>query len=92
MNIVSIFLILAFVLQTFAYFPLIRSINAIKNMDNIPYITLWSILGSNLLFVIISIWNGFYYHSLLFLTNAIIMGWFVFAKKYIYIDPPTSEN
>ncbi len=86
MNIASIILIIAFLLQTFSYIPLAYCVYMSKNVNNIPYATLISLFISNIMFILVSLLNGFYYHSILFIIGGIVISWILYMKKYVYIQ------
>ena len=85
MNIASIILIIAFILQIFSYMPLSYCVFMSKNVNNIPYSTLISLFISNILFIFVTLLNGFYYHSLLFIIGGLVISWILYVKKYVYI-------
>ena len=88
MNLSSVFLLIAFVLQSVSYIPLAYNIYTTQNPHHIPYTTIYSWLVSGILFTLVSLMNGFYWHSILFIVNAIIAAWLLYVKKYVYIQDP----
>lgn len=68
-------------LLNFSFIPLLLEILQQRNMSNIPYITLFCMLLSQILLLFIVFYRKYYYHVFIYLIGFICVGTLLFLKS-----------
>jgi|TARA_B110000483_G_scaffold138665_1_gene165711 hypothetical protein len=67
-------------LMNFSFIPLLLEVLQQRNMTNIPYLTLITMLISQILLLFVVFYRGYYYHIFIYLVGFVCISTLLFLK------------